>query len=69
MVQRGIPVPDDADDDDDLFCDTMRLSSEQGRSLEIELDVHEIVKMYHAEEQDQVALLTSAAKNNEVKSN
>ena len=53
---------DDDDDGDDLFCEALRVSSDQRWSMEIDLAFSDVMKMYQAQEQDHVALLTSAAK-------
>ena len=55
-----IPVPDD--DDADLFCEALQVSSDQCWSMEIELDVNDVTRMYGAEHEEQVACLVSAAK-------
>ena len=55
-----IPVPDD--DDDELVCEALQVNSDQCWSMQIELDVNEISKMCQTDEEEQVALLVSAAK-------
>ena len=55
-----IPVPDD--DDADLYCEALQVSSDQCWTMEIELDAHDVSKMHGAEHEEQVAFLVSSAK-------
>ena len=54
-----VPVPDD---DEGLVCETLHVSNDQCWSTEIELGMHDVIRMHNSENEEQVALLVSAAK-------
>lgn len=52
-----IPTPED----DDFICETLMVSKDQSWSMEIELGGHDILQMTQRSDEEQVALLVSAA--------
>ena len=55
-----IPIPDESEDD--LVCDILHVTEDQGWKIEIDLDLHDLKQVLAAPVNEHSAFLVSAAK-------